>query len=228
MKNTGPMNRIIILIALIILASACAQAETKDHQIPQEQLSKMKSRDFKSHVSVVVHDGNLKGEYLFEKNADINKQMMSVSIRHEYGPGYKDDVVKNMSIMALGLPQTGGDLELKLFELGFDGIIKNGDFAVRSRKRGGKNPLRFLNENQEGKWSKAQGELQANNQIQLTHVGPWLKIKNKKEVRRIEGTFTDDVKFEYFGAKQNPAKETVSVTVTFSGMQVYSPMMNGK
>lgn len=221
------MKKSLLLFALLVVMAACSQAETQDNSIPQEQLDKMKSRDFKAHITVVVHEGELKGDYVFERVPGTNSLGVNISIEHEYGPGYKDEETKKVAITVNNMPQKDTEFKLSLFEIGFDGLIKEGSFAVRPRKKGGRNPLRFKDERPDAKWSEARGELHAKSDVNLTYVGPWLDIKGKTEVRRIEGTFTDDVTFTYDDRKKQFPEETVPITVTFSSVQIYSPLMRG-
>lgn len=221
------MIKTLLLIALILLTSSCSQAEVKSSSIPPELLKQMRIRDFKSQITVIVHEGELKGEYVFEHKPEVRLRAVNISIKHEYGPGYKDEVLKSVNIFSLNVPQKDGVFALSLFEIGFDGLIKEGYFPVRPRQKGGKNPLRFLNESQDGKWHEAKGELQAKNSIELTYVGPWLDIRGKTEVRELEGTFKDYVMFEYSGDEKPLPTETVPVTIKFNGIQNYSPTSKG-
>ncbi|WP_113953574.1 hypothetical protein [Arenicella xantha] len=195
-----------------------------DSELSAEQISKMSSRDFDAKVTINIHDGDLKGEYVFERNPEVNREMFSISV--ERGPGYKDDVTKQGAIGIHMLQQTDGPFELKLLSKEFIGMIKVGNYPAREMKGKQKDRLIFTNKDSSTSWVKADGALQTLNDVEFTYVGEWLDIKGKNEARRVEGTYTDDVTFEYYDRAKLLATETVSVTVNFSGVQGYNALMS--
>ena len=237
------MKQFLILISFVFLASGCSNSaetdisetnksnasnsQTNDPKVSdfsKDELKKMNASDFDAQITIEVMDGKLKGSYVFNVNPKDKKQMLQISVKK--GPGYKQDVTKRGTLMALAIAQKNSSYTLSHLEKDFTGMIREGHYPAYKLKKGSLGRITIKNKDSNSSWIKADGKIQTHNDMEITEVGEWLSIRKKKEVRRVKGAYTDQVKFEFYDSKGLLNNETVTVKVTFSTVQRYSPMFS--
>ena len=218
------MKRLLMMLTIAFFATACDGGVADKSHLTPEQTNKMKAREFDAQVKLEISDGQLKGDYIFKLNPDVNAQMLQISVTN--GPGYKDDITKRGTLLVLSVVEKESEVTLHRLEKEFMGMIKEGSYPGFKKGNKSSTSIVIKNKNKNSAWAKAEGKLISLNDITLTAVGEWVPIRGKREVRRVEGSFTDQVEFEYYDSKSLLKVETVEIKVTFSTVQSYSPMFS--
>ena len=216
------MKKILLLLTTALITTACnggnnePNSTNKESTISATDLIKMKPSDFDARFTIEVMEGQLKGTHVFKSNSEIKNQLFNISVKK--GNEKKDNVAQPGSFDMGTIMADNSNNTLLSLSKKFNGMIKPGNHSAN----GSDAPLVFQNKNQSIAWNRANGEMKTNNDITFTHVGDWLTIKRKIEVRRVQGHFTDQFEFSY-SSDQSLDTETVTVKVSFDLVQVYRP-----
>lgn len=218
------IKQILILFITLLLVTACNEGSSKTNSAKKEgsisaiDLKKRKVSDFEAEVTVEIMQGQLKGTHVFTRDPKSKNQLLQINVKR--GPGYKEDVTKPITFYVGSIKAKETDYFLINLEKAFAGIIKKGNYE--SSNSG--SSLIIENKSKGSSWTRAKGKLQTHNNVTITEVGEWLKIKRKKEVRRVKGAFSDQVNFSYSNKNGTVTNEIVDVKVAFNLVQTYLPM----
>ncbi len=198
-------NPLILMIIGWFWISCNPSSDSNDTQqsIPHSQSSEMR-KDFQ--IKMEILEGKLKGTYLLELNPEQILSNVAISEEDDYSNLNANNLISKNDLMLESLTRT------------FSGKITNGSHDSYMTDNNKCGTITFRDDDLSRGFWKARGEFKGCTGININKASDWKEATVQRK-RSVEGSFKDEVTFEFSDKDGNTQTASTPVSISFVARQ---------